>query len=248
MRKMNVVVLVLMSLVVSACKIQIDVPAGAGGSVDTVSGAYSCAVGESCQIDVVDIFFDEEFVGTPNPTYFFMEWVEKSRSFCANITVGCRLYTSFFGGVPIFEAFLDAPDEIFFIEPHFATATAKFSVAELRSGTLYAVALVGGGDDAEDFAEVVSLNFSNSDTVAFQELLNNAFSGSTTFAVTKEGFLYFEGDSSANYRICKTTDDYLTTIRTEDGEVDNIELFFFEEKAALDYASTLTEENPVPRC
>ena len=99
MRKMNVVVLVLMSLVVSACKIQIDVPAGAGGSVDTVSGAYACAEGESCQIDVVDIFFDEEFVGTPNPTYFFMEWVEKSRSFCANITVGCRLYTSFFGGV-----------------------------------------------------------------------------------------------------------------------------------------------------
>jgi hypothetical protein len=242
MKKVNILVLLLLSLVVSACKIQIDVPAG--GHVESLSGAYSCAAGKRCDIDVVDLFFDEEFVATPEASYLFTGWVKKDRGFCGGKQESCHLYTSLFEGHDLLMAFLQDPNLVFFLTPGFESS--KFSLKELSGETLYSVAFVGGGDDDEDFAEVVEITFSENGKVTYRVLTPGNESGETTFDVTEDGLLYFGGDASAVNGICGITDDYLKGYRNEEGEFDNTELWFFDEQTALKYASTLTEE--VPQC
>ena len=50
---------------VPACKLVITVPEG--GTVESLSGAYSCDAGQTCTIDVVDTFFDESFTARAVP-------------------------------------------------------------------------------------------------------------------------------------------------------------------------------------
>ena len=59
----------------TSCKLRIVVPEG--GSVTTSSGAYHCAVGEKCDIDVVDFYFDETFAAVPADGYAFKAWRKK---------------------------------------------------------------------------------------------------------------------------------------------------------------------------
>jgi hypothetical protein len=239
--KINILSLIVVSLLLSACKIQIEVPAG--GSVQSTSGAYSCASGKICDIDVVDLFFDEEFVASPESGYLFSGWVKKDRGFCGGNLSSCLLYTSGFEGIEALLSFLESPDETFYLSPTFSQD--RFTVEWLSGRTLYDVAFVGGGDEP-DFPEALRFSFSNSGTVSYEGIFNSASSGETVFDVTDDGLLFFQGDSSAVYKICEISGDYLKTIRTENGEFDNVELFFFQQEAALKYASSLTSQ--VPGC
>jgi hypothetical protein len=105
----------------AGCKLQVIVPVG--GTVITQSGTYTCFAGQTCEISVVDLFFDETFTAVPDSGFFFANWKKKAggRGFCATASTGsspCRLYTSFFAGWPNLFSFL-ATNEVFFLEPVF---------------------------------------------------------------------------------------------------------------------------------
>ncbi|MBT4518482.1 MAG: hypothetical protein HOC23_00635 [Halieaceae bacterium] len=117
----TIVLLILLSFL-AGCKLQVVVPVG--GTVTTASGTYTCAAGQTCEIDVVDLLFDETFTAVPDDGYQFDQWKKKQggRGFCATVSARhspCRLYTSFFGGWPNLFSFL-ATDEVFYLEPVFS--------------------------------------------------------------------------------------------------------------------------------
>ena len=72
------VVFVLVSI--GGCKIVVNMPNT--GSVVTESGAYLCEAGQTCEIDVTDIFFDETFIAKPSGGLLFDKWkFDKARPF-----------------------------------------------------------------------------------------------------------------------------------------------------------------------
>jgi len=107
-------------LTLTSCKLRIEVPEG--GSVTTSSGAYHCQAGETCDIDVVDFYFDENFAAVPADGYAFKAWRKGDRRFCGNDPKPCHLLTTVFTGdwVPAIQEFLDSSDEVFYLEPIFA--------------------------------------------------------------------------------------------------------------------------------
>ena len=241
MKKIYLAAVILISFGISACKIQIDSPDQ--GGVTTVSGAYECNAGESCTIDVSDLFFDEEFVAVPVEGYKFIGWERKDRSFCGDSIMSCRLYTSAFDGVPVLMNFLETMDEVFYLTPTFLEQ--ETTLEELTGRTVYAVAFVGGGDDP-DFAEAVKIEFKVDGTAVYKEILNQLYEGQVAYAFAENGFLYFDGDASAGYELCEFTESYVKVYRVEDGAFDNDELWFFDRAEALAYARGL--EGPVPGC
>jgi len=74
--------LLLTSLLASGCKIVIEVPEG--GSVSTESGAFACAEGATCEIDVDDASFDESFTAVPADSYEFSGWKKRTRGLCGS--------------------------------------------------------------------------------------------------------------------------------------------------------------------
>lgn len=127
MKKIITAIVVLMCL--SACKVRIEVPEG--GKVVSESGAISCASGQSCDIDVVDLFFDETFKAVPDSGYAFIQWQKKDRGLCGGSTTACRLYTSGFEGNAALMSFLNN-NEIFYLSPQFngllaSTGCTKFA-------------------------------------------------------------------------------------------------------------------------
>lgn len=117
MKLLNLVAVALLSLALSACKVEIDAPTS--GSVTTTSNAINCAAGATCTVDISDIFFDETFVANPAAGFVFEGWKQKDSGLCGGRTTPCHLFTSFFAGNPILTAFLDDPDEVFYLEPSF---------------------------------------------------------------------------------------------------------------------------------
>ena len=109
------VITTLAILLLPGCKIEIAVPEG--GRVETESGAYSCESGNTCSIDVVDIFFKETFVALPDDGYTFIQWRNKYRGFCGGRDDPCYLSTNSFPNTP-FEQSLES-DEVFYLEPVF---------------------------------------------------------------------------------------------------------------------------------
>jgi len=109
---------VLTSLLLAACKMEIEVPEG--GRITTESGSISCAAGESCTIDISDINFDETFIAVAEEGYVFSGWSTKHRGFCGGKLDECRLYTSGFVGNEILMNFLSADDEVFYLAPTFS--------------------------------------------------------------------------------------------------------------------------------
>ena len=85
---------------------------GEGGSVATQSGSFSCASGETCIVDVVDVFFDETFMGEPANGYEFSHWAKRPGGFCGGSSTPCRLFTTLFGGNEFFVGVL-ASDLVF---------------------------------------------------------------------------------------------------------------------------------------
>ena len=122
---MNIVrwsVLVLTVIMITSCKVQIDVPEG--GSVSYSSGAYNCASSETCIIDVGDLLFDETFTATPEEGYAFIAWRKRDRGFFGGETnPSVRLYTSDFPSFPVLLPFLET-DDVFYLEPAFCEDTS----------------------------------------------------------------------------------------------------------------------------
>lgn len=100
----------------TGCKIRIDVPSG--GSISTQSGSLQCNAGQTCDVDVNDLFFDETFVATPAAGFRFRHWETRHRSFCGGNVQPCRLFTSGFAGNNTLLSFLES-DEVFFLTPVF---------------------------------------------------------------------------------------------------------------------------------
>ncbi|MEM9256336.1 MAG: hypothetical protein AAGA91_12885 [Pseudomonadota bacterium] len=113
----------LVCLSINACKVEIEVPSS--GEVTTSSGAYSCAAGQTCSIDVNDIYFDETFVAEPADGFVFTHWKQVNRSLCAGGTASCRLETSGFEGNEALTAILEDPDEVYYLEPNFQSTGFK---------------------------------------------------------------------------------------------------------------------------
>jgi hypothetical protein len=115
----RVLIIVFSIVFVTACKVRIVVPEG--GSVSSDSGAFSCSSGKSCNISVVDLFFDETFRAVPASGYEFSKWKKRDRGFCGNKSEPCRLYTSGFAEYDNLIAFLES-DAVFYLQPVFNKA------------------------------------------------------------------------------------------------------------------------------
>jgi len=117
MKMLRLSLILIAATALSACKILILVPVG--GSVTTQSGAYTCAAGQLCEIDVVDLFFDEVFIAAPKQGYVFLGWRKVDRGLCGGNIAPCHLFTSALEGHDVLLSIL-ASDEEFALEPTFA--------------------------------------------------------------------------------------------------------------------------------
>ena len=113
----------LLVLSFTACKIRIVVPDG--GQVISESGAYTCNAGTNCNIQVVDVFFDETFIAEPGLGYYFRRWKGGDRTFCGDTFDSCRLATTGFPGHAALEKILES-DEVFFLRPLFAEGSCEY--------------------------------------------------------------------------------------------------------------------------
>jgi len=126
------IVLLISLLMLASCKIRIIVPEG--GSVTTQSGAYRCAAGKTCNIDVVDFYFDQTFVAKPANGYTFKFWKKADRRFCGQDTRPCQLTTVGTNGnkdlAKVMMSFFES-NEVFYLQPVFEIAgTGGFDIAK----------------------------------------------------------------------------------------------------------------------
>ena len=125
---------ILIGLLVAGCKVSITVPQG--GVVVSQSGSIRCEAGQTCTIDVYDIYFDETFEAIPAAGYSFVEWRQRDRGLCGGDDKPCQLQTTGFEGNANLLAVLES-DEVFYLEPVF----------EVTPPTL----IIYGGSDAQFF-------------------------------------------------------------------------------------------------
>ncbi|MBT4518480.1 MAG: hypothetical protein HOC23_00625 [Halieaceae bacterium] len=106
-------------LLVTGCKVHIIVPVG--GKVISQSGTYECTSGQLCEIDVSDTSFDETFVAQADPEFEFLGWRLRENGFCGKKgTAPCRLFTTAFANYDTLMQFLQADDDVYYLEPIFA--------------------------------------------------------------------------------------------------------------------------------
>ncbi|QFU76660.1 hypothetical protein EY643_13915 [Halioglobus maricola] len=109
-------------LLLSGCKILIQVPPGAR----VVSDNVECTAGAICEVDVTTTSFSEAFTVEPEPGYQFAGWRKAGRHLCGGSTAACAIDTSGFVGQPALLAFLDN-DEIFYLAPRIVPANPSVS-------------------------------------------------------------------------------------------------------------------------
>jgi len=113
-------------LLLTGCKLQINVPAG--GTVQSESGAFICRAAHRCVIDVADLFFDETFTAQPSTGYRFSHWKEKPYRFCGGESTPCHLFTSKMEGSDPLLAILES-DKTFYLEPVFVPIPGESGVS-----------------------------------------------------------------------------------------------------------------------
>ncbi len=104
--QLKTLVLFGLAMLVSGCKVIIEVPEGA--TVVSESGAYSCPSQQTCTIDLVDVFFDETFVALPEPGYTFMGWSKAKSALCVETLEPCNVTTTLLAGFPELMPLLDS--------------------------------------------------------------------------------------------------------------------------------------------
>lgn len=108
---------VAIALVASGCKVRIEVPEG--GHVESESGAFSCESGQTCDIEIVDFFFEETFQAIADEGHFFRKWEAGDHKVCGGrIAQSCRISTIGQENNLIIQQFLDS-DEVFHLTPIF---------------------------------------------------------------------------------------------------------------------------------
>ncbi len=113
---MRKVLFVVCTLALSSCKVVVQVPPG--GEVSSNSGAYTCASGETCEIQFTDFFFDETFTAFSSEGQQFLGWKRQLGGLCGGTTTECELSTIPLGGNDAVEQFLKTDAE-FYLEPVF---------------------------------------------------------------------------------------------------------------------------------
>jgi len=107
----------LLASVLSACKVQVDVPQG--GHVVSVNGGFECSSGQSCEIEVKSTDFEAAYVAIPDEGHRFSGWRKKDRGiFGGSENPEVRISTAQFEGNEVLMSFLSS-DEIFYLEPSF---------------------------------------------------------------------------------------------------------------------------------
>lgn len=120
MQASRILVLLLCSLTIAACKVQVVVPEN--GYIRAETTAQDCPALSTCPVDVVDLFFDENYIAIPNEGYYFSGWKTRDNNLCGGSREPCHLYTSDFSGNDVLMAFLES-DEVFYLEPIFKKAS-----------------------------------------------------------------------------------------------------------------------------
>ncbi|GAB5453592.1 MAG: hypothetical protein Hals2KO_39200 [Halioglobus sp.] len=117
MNNMRHLLVPLLVLLLSACKIVIQVPSN--GSVQSLSGTYSCGANSRCEIDVSDTHFNETFEAIPDPGYVFAGWVKIDGGICGGLVKPCGpLDTTPYAGNSDVLALLASDDE-YILQPVF---------------------------------------------------------------------------------------------------------------------------------
>ncbi len=115
---------------ISACKIRIEVPAG--GYVTTESGAITCDSNQRCDVDVLDIYFNETFIAVPNRGKYFNGWAEGDRQLYPGMYVPALIVTTGLAEFPEWIAFIES-DETFYLSPTFSSeCTHECTVSSLK--------------------------------------------------------------------------------------------------------------------
>jgi hypothetical protein len=137
-------------------------------------------------------------------------------------------------------------------EEFVANHPIAFSTEWLADKTLYGVWYGNETDSSsEDSGVVVEMAFGSDGYITGAGLLNADTPSSTiSYDVTTDGLLYMDGVSSEGNKItpCGHTSDYIRTNYLVDGAFDNVDLLFFDEQTALDYANGLTATIPQNSC
>jgi antitoxin component YwqK of YwqJK toxin-antitoxin module len=113
----QIIFILALIVALASCKLRVKVPEG--GRVVSASGAYECIPEKPCKIDVVDIFFSENFIAQAAQGYYFRRWKGGDHTLCGDTYGSCRLSTAAFEGNAVLESFLMS-DEVFFLRPLFA--------------------------------------------------------------------------------------------------------------------------------
>ena len=108
--------MILATTVATGCKLRILSPEN--GEVVSLSGSRDCQTDEICEIDVVDLFFNDTFTAVPATGFIFNGWKKADGHFCGGSNKPCVLTTRIFDGFPVLESFL-ATDSVFSLSPEF---------------------------------------------------------------------------------------------------------------------------------
>ncbi|GAB3286317.1 DUF7477 domain-containing protein [Parahaliea aestuarii] len=106
----------LLLALLAGCKVEVLVPPG--GKVITASGAYDCAAGQTCTLNIYDTYFDENFIAVPDSGYEFTGWKKGNGYFCGGNRTSCPLTTRGFPGNNNLMAVLES-DTVFRLQPVF---------------------------------------------------------------------------------------------------------------------------------
>lgn len=136
---------------------------------------------------------------------------------------------------------------------------SRFSMEYLSGKKLYDV-WFGQGEDENgveifDVPCVMELVFNQDGTITYTGLSNDSSIGSTNYSVTSEGRVQTQetgADVTPGWfqmADCGSTSQYIkTNFYNDDGSFDNVDLFFFDQSAAMNYAAGLTEAIPQSIC
>lgn len=155
-------------LLVAGCKIKMVVPEG--GDVVDESGEVVCAAGDTCNVFVNDIFFDETYTAMPHEGMMFTGWQKRNRGFCGGNTKPCRLFTSGFEGDDILMSFLEDDTQTFHLNPTFAvddgaSAAAACEFVQESPGGTFDVCAVAESLDENSCASLAGAFFGGDSAV-----------------------------------------------------------------------------------
>jgi len=134
------------------------------------------------------------------------------------------------------------PASVFVPAPVREVTAPAFSEEYLSGKTLYSV-WFGEGKSSINQAVIAKLIFNADGTVDITGLLNHD-DVTVAYGVTSAGLLYYENHITEGNTITCSTANYIKTDYTINGVFDNVDIYFFEEDRAVNFANTLSNSIP----